>query len=74
MANACYFHQALVEKMFAVINSDVCICSFVYECEWFMNVNAKLIGITLMCKSENGNIIIDVLGNPIITDNLVTVL
>ena len=27
-----------------------------------------------MCKSENGNIITDVLENPIITDNLGTVL
>ena len=45
MAYACYFHQALVKKMFAVIIFDLCICSFVWECEWFLNMNAKQMGL-----------------------------
>ena len=33
-------------EMFAVIIFEMCICSFVWECEWYVNVNAKHVGLT----------------------------
>ena len=46
LANACYFHLALVEIMFAVFMLNLCNCIFAMKCEMFVNVNARFNGIT----------------------------
>ena len=46
LANACYFHPALAENMFAVFTLNLCICILVVKCDLTVNANAGHNGLT----------------------------
>ena len=45
LADACYFHLALVENMLAVFTLNLCNCTSVMKCDLTVSANAGFNGI-----------------------------